>query len=1257
MAVKVAATKTVSGKLPYTGKTFQQLAQKLLGGDGYMSGGATSDVGGSVFVDPVTFAQRGIIASTTVTSGGIPVPTAAEPWFVLAAIPDDNPDSGVLFSVTADIAAAAAAVVVAFKTAGRWQTPVSTDIAGAGLRNSETGLETGWEVRPTIDGSGILTSVDVFKGLLVDVDGNRRRPPADATANNGSLAAALTPIRPHPTRVRTDHVVLRQRESYSPEIVQLIGATGTTTDVNPITLGTVTTPAGRAGYYAKRGGGLADQWWAWSDAITLKAQGGPAGEGFGAVTVLTAGATIRETWVVGQRFADSAVVLLYIEGAVLKMVSINPTTGAVVDAAVTIANTGGQISHMRALLDINETAHITFESVGATQQIYYMSCEIAAASFGTADVSVRIVAGSPTASNDTWPSIGITRRGIVTVAYIQGAGADEFGDLLVATIDQGITTDMKLIAASTDAAIDDSTFVSGEVYGGDGYVPTVLADVRRTAVVVDPYDEVYVLTLGEIAGPNVVYVLLHRDGFKEEHGADLLNIATPIAGAAYDALAAVCGEQGEMIVATKDVSGGNVTELTWWTLNPRPLDDGRMGPPTLLRVGSDTIDGRVETSGFDDLHIAPGPTGGFVVNYVLDLDVLTADLPTLGNEILAPHPRDVHLGRWIVPPDTGTTVDASSPDFGIFNTRPKRMNFPFLVGEGGDWQGHNSLREAARWAQRLAAEIVIRPGTYTLEGPIAFNGRVRGEGQAVLIADSALPGEIIMGGGATAVTASVAGNLVTALVEADPGPGSLIDLNVSGRHTVLRNLGPAVGGGIRILVADNDAGPPVGTVMSLFNGGVSIENLTMILLGGYATVIRALGCYQPTLRGLRIEGLGGVLLEKCISPLIDGMDLTKLTNATGQSGLRLIGGDGALIRNVKMADGFGRILIDNDCQNPHLVTCHTDGADPTQVAYEIAAGRTTLALFTGCSGLVLGNVTTLLNGRSLADNTSSDVTQPSLEIIANPAQEQAIATFRGRWGDTLGVQSMIDSIGELSYVGDHFFDDFYEFNGGQFWDVVLASAGGDDGVYQTANPDFSTFTLGALDAHAVKLALTSPATSGPSSALISRYPAGAWTDKPILRMRAKFGNIAAASLFQIAGLITDAGVGLVTDYVAARALVAAFVHNPAGAGGYTASAELQIVVMDDAAVINSQLTGFTPTEDQYYWLWIGWTAAGELSWGISDDLTNAFIVSGTLVATSGTMATDRYRLGAMVRCVGGAGGPAPSLTVDAVGYRSGVRPS
>ena len=108
----VAANKTVAFFAPYTGKTFQQLTELMFGTDGYLTGGKASDDGTDITIEPITIVQRGIIAETS-ANAVLTAPSGSNPWYVLAAIPDDDADSGVIFSVTEDRAVAAAGLLVA----------------------------------------------------------------------------------------------------------------------------------------------------------------------------------------------------------------------------------------------------------------------------------------------------------------------------------------------------------------------------------------------------------------------------------------------------------------------------------------------------------------------------------------------------------------------------------------------------------------------------------------------------------------------------------------------------------------------------------------------------------------------------------------------------------------------------------------------------------------------------------------------------------------------------------------------------------------------------------------------------------------------------------------------------------------------------------------------------------------------------------------------------------------------------------------
>lgn len=989
MAVIVSATKTVSFKSPYTGATFQRLSGLLMGQDGYISGGATSDDGVTVTVAPVTILQRGVAAQSLVSAAGIAVPAVPEPWFVLAAIPDDDPDSGVSFAVTADLGTAAQSVIVAFKSNGVWVNPVGVDVRAAGERDSDSGGEEDLGISDLRSTAGVITSMRAFKGLVVDPSGKRRvlRTPA----GNSARILNQTPVRPNSVFDRNDHVVLRQLEPFSPEVKTIIGGA---LRPNP---GLLTLDAGagvsRPSYYAKRGGAPGEQWWAIGNGINLKIKGGPAGEAF-ALTTLLSGGTITSTLIVGQRASDSAVLLLYVDGLNLRLVSFHPTTGAVVNGAVTLESLAGQISHVRAVLDRSEKLHITFDhDEGPHKQVYYTKRGVlTGGSFGVSEVAPKIINGVDTGSNDTWPSIGVDRHGMVTVAHIRGTGLNEFGNMVVASIDQsGNTVSQDLIFAASDVGVDGGP-LSGNGYPGVGASFLAFLNVRRTSVVVTPHDEVYVFTIGLSAGVLPDYLLAHSPSFKRDHGFKLINVAPKVAVAGYGiaALDAEAGESGEIFLAHKrENTGLPRTRIIHHTFSTPLIKDGKVPSPIW---GEEQFEDVASVDSFQDLVVRRGPLGEFVVNYMITTSAKAAQraplsdgVSIIGGVTAIPgppqrHPKDVYLGTWSVPKVLSATLDGHSKRLEVFSARPKKMNYPILVGQNGDFQGFGSLAEAvAQTDKNGGGEIILRPGVHRLLSALTLRSGVsiRGEGAASIIADAA---GAVGGGGRPITTVTISGNVLTdtgGLFDlAEARSGDVIDMATSGRHVVVRNLGPhPISGEPRVLVENSAAGVPVGATAHLHASGIRLENLTILQTALSFITVGIFYAYRPMLRNIAIEGptSNAIILQNCIEALVDGVDLTRVVNTDADTSMYLDICTGPMIRGAKFADGKGRLHIEDTSQDVHLVGCSSDGANSTKVIYDILGTRTTPVFMSSCEGRVSGSPASLA---FLITNVGRRIRQP-----------------------------------------------------------------------------------------------------------------------------------------------------------------------------------------------------------------------------------------------------------------------------------------
>lgn len=966
MTITAAAGKNPSFKSPYTGRTLQEIVEVILGRDGYLSGGSIADNGSTITIQPVSFVQRGIICTTKAAATGLAVPSLAEPWFLVASTPDDDPDSGVRFSVTTDLAAASSAVIVGYKSNGKWTNLPPINVVEAATDSAVSSLESLGGVREVRDASLNVTSVMALKGSIVEPTGKHRSLPA--VGSNSAGAGSVTPAPPNPNAPRTDHIVLRQREQYTPELVHVIGGAISNSPAALTLVASAT--ATRASYFAKRGGAVDEQWWAWGDGSALKIKGGPGGEAFATATLLSGAGTVTDTWIAGQRASDGAVILLYVDGTNLKMVSFNPATGAQVDAPVALESLSNQILRPRAVLDSSERLHVTFQRIITTQQVYYARYAVVTGSdFGDADVSPRIVAGVDSGTNDTWPSIAVARDGTVTVAYSKGTGTNQHGDLMVATIDQsGNTTNLHLILAATDVAIDPGD----GIVEGSGAVSTAFLNFRRPIVVVTPHDEVYVFVLGLSTGTDVDYLLVHSPDFSASHGFDLINAFGQFeTGFSATALSAAAGEQGEVYLAYKLTGAANATKIHELTLNTGLLDGGYTGGPSYLH--SEEFVDTTESSGSTDINVRPGPLGDFIVNYMLGTSVTSSQRSPLSRLSPAHHPNDIYFGSWTVPAGTGATLEADDKKFEIFNTRPKKMNYPFLVGNGGDYQGYSALHDALEQARPFGGDVVVRPGRHhMLAAGLLYSGvSIIGEGRAILVADNE-DGALIAGSNsALSLDVTVSGSVVSSedanFLRAKPGD-IVWFIDENRYHTVLRNLGyDSIAEEFKILLEDDATGAPDAGAesMSIYSSGNRIENLTIV--GNQVPAINLLNCYQAVIRNIRFEGSPAAVagenfmlsVYNCHQPLLDGMDFTGMKTVQADILVQLEQGNGAVIRAARFADGKGVLAVDSSCKNVHLVGCSSDGADATKVIYDFGVTRDTPVFMTNCEGRISGGAVAL----------------------------------------------------------------------------------------------------------------------------------------------------------------------------------------------------------------------------------------------------------------------------------------------------------
>lgn len=967
MSVTVTAKKTVGFRAPYIGKTFQELAQKIIGRDGYLSGGSVSDDGSFITIEPAVFISRGIVAESLEQATGLAVPTLVAPWFLLAATPDDDPDSGVIFQVTADLTAASVGVIIAYKPSANdgWHNPLPVHAQGAFQRASEPGAES-TVVPGGINVAGNITSLVLPRGQVVDPDGVRRalpRLPASSTRTLDVSTVGGTFAEVGNEFVREDLVVLRQREAYTPEVVSLFnkfawGGTRSTWNAGA--------SASVPHIYSKRGGNQGvDQWVVYSDGANIRATAGTtAFQPFAGVLVAVAGSTVDEVLVVGQRVADDRVILLYVHSGAVEMLSFNQATGALVDSNVVIDTQGGLCRNVRAELDHLERLHIVYEhNEGAEQQVYYTRVSIAAASFGTHQVAPKIVntGGLTSGRDEVTPDIGVTRAGKAHIVLGSHAGPPAIGD------DQNETDGFVYAVMNQNGDLESRTLypISSSCgrqqqinYREDGSEPGFVAHdyvrIHTPRITVTVHDEVMVAMK---SGPATTEILLFAPDFEDRLGFAIVNL---VGAETFDALSVdiTSDEMGRPLVAFTSTFGATIYGGGWILLDTVYAPSGFIDEHSrwlsqdsgfAITNGDDATLGLVRKE--LDIRVERGCRGEFHIcgYHNADAEGEVKAFAAYGDAWEGvPHPNDVYLGRVRVPgitdPSDPILADGNS-SFGVFNTRQKKMNYPFLVGKEGDFQGYASIQKAVAVANRLSGQVVIRPGDYRENFDYQWGAMqlysgvsILGEGKPII------PWPLRFGMSTASFAGVVSGDIWTADTSTRETlwlrAGDVVVIN-SRTHRILQVLNPVVGSvESRFLLskATEDGGAPTTGVQSLiaYPAGNRIENLTIEASAG-DTRLSVYKSHHGIVRDVDFSGYAASNTADTISVvgslglLLDHLDFALAENSEiGISG----GTKGLVLRGCTTKAGeLVAIGIANTEERPVLVDC-------SRISLNLTAGRT-----------------------------------------------------------------------------------------------------------------------------------------------------------------------------------------------------------------------------------------------------------------------------------------------------------------------------
>jgi hypothetical protein len=959
MSVTVTAKKTVGFRSPYIGKTFQELAQKIIGRDGYLSGGAVSDDGSFITIEPASFISRGIVAESLEQASGLAVPTLVAPWFLLAATPDDDPDSGVIFQVTTDLITASAGVIIAYKPSANdgWHNPLPVDAQAAFQRASEPGAES--TVGPGgINVAGSITSLVLPRGQVVDPGGVRRslpRLPAssartlDVAPVGGTFAVVGNEF------VREDLIVLRQREAYTPEVVSLFNKfawDGT------FPLWSTTASICVPHVYSKRGGDQGeDQWTVYGDGANIRATGGTGPFGiFAGVLIKVAGNPVDEVWVAGQRASDNRVILLYVSGGGVEMLSFREDTGALVDSSVIIDLQAGICRNMRAELDHLERLHIVYEhDEGAEQQVYYTRVSIASASFGTHQVTPKIVntGGATSGRDDVTPDIGVTRTGKAHIVFGSHAGPPAVGDdqnetdgFVYAVVDQNGDLESRTLH-SIASSCGRQQFINYREDGGEpGFVSYDYVRIHTPRITVTVHDEVMVV-MG--SGPSTTSTLLFAPDFEERLGFAIVNLVGAEAFAAIS-VDITSDEMGRPLIGFTSTFGATLYGGGWILLDTVYAPNGFIDEHSRwlnADSGFSITNGDDGTLGLTrkelDIRVERGCRGEFHLcgYHSVDAEGEIKDFAAHGDAWEGtPHPNDVYLGRVRVPGITNPSdpiLANGDSSFGVFNTRQKKMNYPFLVGKEGDFQGYASIQKAIAVANRLSGQVVIRPGDYRENFDFEWGAMhlrsgvsILGEGKPII------PWELRFG----MSTASFAGFVVGDTWKADTNTretlwlrsGDVVIID-SKTHRILQVLNPAVGDvEIRFLLSkaiEDGSAPTAGAqALAAYPAGNRIENLTIENVQG-GTRLSLYKSYHGIVRDVDFSGRAGVASPSAISAvgslglLLDHIDFSLMSAGAAELAIGLTGGNKGLVLRgctTKIGEVYS-IWMPNTEERPVLIGC------------------------------------------------------------------------------------------------------------------------------------------------------------------------------------------------------------------------------------------------------------------------------------------------------------------------------------------------
>lgn len=1002
----MTVSKTVSFRSPYIGRTFQHLVDLLQGRDGYLAGGEVTEAGGLLTVAPYAFVQDGVVCEESEDTTGISVPAGPEPWFVLASISDDEPESGITLVATGDLTQVLGGnVVIGYKTNGVWRNPRSMSIDATQRQSAaEPGSESGFTPYPQRGGAAPvrITDVGVSGGRLVGPAGERKSfgtPPAEPMAAFDTNSLGLMRDGVAMGFPRTDYVVFRENEDGTGGFVHVYGnaqgmggtdgsavldEAGVSGGINMHVSGTL------AGSWGARGD--RSRWHAFGVGADLYVAGfDHASDTTVSPGLLQNGSTAVTSVEIAGPNSDGDLVVLYADGATIQVLTFSPgASPAVTNGPVALVvpdpspdSTQG-FSHIRAALGPGDVLHVVAEEdvdSGAPDKnvVYLKATASATGPFGASlHAGVRFVSGS----NDTLPTIALDRRGHVHIAYTTGVLDNHFGTLRYVEL---------------DAQVNEVVAVSPNDFGGnaDPYDPAGLStetfdDVSHPHVLVTPHDEVYVVALGyPNGGASRSEVVVYSPSFARRFGGiELIHLSqvfgyesTPVE---KTSLAAFVDDFGAIFLGVSSANG-----LYFARLDTDVVGDGVVGrsyleDPTIH--DSTLCDGAV--TGITELRLTPSGLGGAIWGYVSASSIVRVTGQRARGRRPTFHGKDVPVACF----EAATRADAATviPDEASFraSTIRKGTGATIVVGEGGDYGGSSGLVEALGEAARTGADVYVKGGQYIAGNPITIPGgtKLRAERNAELyfpgfnttvgewvtmgfpfgtgIPGSVIAGEenvLVLGAALTGATQHIRpGDAI--VLDTDPTNFNQVVQVLDSNRIAMQNTFPVTGGDFYTVYASNV--DMSGVAVHYDNddgGGVVINQLRHS---------RIAGLYRDNLVNLSVAGITATGCESCV--------FEKMDFGTGHSqpepGLSMEGGYGNVVQQCSFGDTGGHLSVANTERRLAVSSCTvTKDSALTDVVYHFSPGR------------VPGDVVQLVNSAGGINSTgaSGSATRVADRLIDN----------------------------------------------------------------------------------------------------------------------------------------------------------------------------------------------------------------------------------------------------------------------------------